>query len=395
MQIKANYYSLSPRRFIGGTKNSFGVETLSFDFSAEWDGLGKTVTFFPVSGEPVVAVYGSDPIPIPAEVFTEAGLAEFTLCGQKNGKTLISVTGYIDILDAKTPGGNEPVEPTPSEMAQVLSLMNAATDAVAELRKDAEDGAFNGAGVPLGGIPGQVLIKKTTADFDASWSYDAGKLFVIEYVSTLAPSLWGTPESTNDTTYGLWFDKDTSDGNGVGYRLCTYDNISKVWNVKRDLLRGDYVVFAKDANSENFEAIHKFTAGEIWQYVLAYNAQGASIGMTLAKKQPSATASVSAYESVVSIYLENNGEYRQLRSPSSSSIFSIRIPAIGSAAANFRAVVYYTAASALAPSIVNSSGYELRFSGLDVLNNIFTPCAGTRYKMLFEFDGIYLRVSIS
>ena len=119
------------------------------------------------------------------------------------------------------------------------------------------------------------------------------------------------------------------------------------------------------------------------------------MGMTIAKKLSSASPNVTAYESVSGIYLENNSEHRQLRTSSSSSIFGIEIPPIPNSQTTFRAVVYYTAASAIPPAIINSSGYELRYSGLDVLGNVFTPVSGTRYKMLFEFDGIYVRVAIS
>ena len=91
MMIKVNYFSLSPRRFIAGTKNSYGVEPLIFDFSSEWAGLGKTVTFFPAEGAPVEVVYPNAPINIPAEVMAHEGLARYTVCGRKDNKTLISI----------------------------------------------------------------------------------------------------------------------------------------------------------------------------------------------------------------------------------------------------------------------------------------------------------------
>ncbi len=144
MLIKANYYSLSPRRFIAGTKNSYGVETLGFEFGPEWDGLSKTVTFYPAKGKPVAVIYGTGPIKIPAEVMKYPGLAQFTLSGQRNEQSLISVTGYMDILDANDPGGDLPVTPTPSEMDQVLTLMNKAVETAESVRRDADNGLFNG-----------------------------------------------------------------------------------------------------------------------------------------------------------------------------------------------------------------------------------------------------------
>ena len=129
MLIKANYFSLTPRRFIAGTKNSYGVETISFEFSSEWDGLNKTVTFYPVGGAPVAVLYVDSPVYIPAEVMACPGTAQFTVSGTKGSRSLISVTGYIDVLDTNDPGSQPAVEPTPSEMAQVLDMMRAALDA--------------------------------------------------------------------------------------------------------------------------------------------------------------------------------------------------------------------------------------------------------------------------
>ncbi len=129
MLIKANYFSLTPRRFIAGTKNSYGVETISFEFSSEWDGLNKTVTFYPVGGAPVAVLYVDSPVYIPAEVMACPGTAQFTVSGTKGSRSLISVTGYIDVLDTNDPGSKPAVEPTPSEMAQVLDMMRAALDA--------------------------------------------------------------------------------------------------------------------------------------------------------------------------------------------------------------------------------------------------------------------------
>ena len=144
MLIKANYFSLTPRRFIAGTKNSYGVETISFEFSSEWDGLNKTVTFYPVGGAPVAVLYVDSPVYIPAEVMACPGTAQFTVSGTKGSRSLISVTGYIDVLDTNDPGSQPAVEPTPSEMAQVLDMMNTAVATAKSVREDADKGLFNG-----------------------------------------------------------------------------------------------------------------------------------------------------------------------------------------------------------------------------------------------------------
>ena len=43
MQINANYYAITPRKFIAGTKGSYGIEKLDISFSEEWNGLAKKV----------------------------------------------------------------------------------------------------------------------------------------------------------------------------------------------------------------------------------------------------------------------------------------------------------------------------------------------------------------
>ncbi len=97
MIINVNYYSLSPRHLIAGTKNSFGFERLELRFGDEWQGLEKSVTFYPADGEPVSVKYDA-PIEIPREVMSSAGVARFTVSGRDGERQLISVAGELDVL---------------------------------------------------------------------------------------------------------------------------------------------------------------------------------------------------------------------------------------------------------------------------------------------------------
>ena len=144
MLIKANNYSITPRRVIAGTKGSYGIETLEFAFSAEWNGLTKRVTFYPVDGSPVSVLYEDEPINIPAEVTASAGVAQFTLSGIRDGAVLISVTGYLDVFDSNDPVGDPAVQPTPSDVSRIISLMNEAVACADSVREDADNGLFNG-----------------------------------------------------------------------------------------------------------------------------------------------------------------------------------------------------------------------------------------------------------
>ena len=138
MLIKANNYSITPRRVIAGTKGSYGIETLEFAFSAEWNGLTKRVTFYPVDGDPVSVLYEDEPINIPAEVTASAGVAQFTLSGIRDGAVLISVTGYLDVFDSNDPVGSPAVQPTPSDVSRIIALMNEAVACADSVREDAQ-----------------------------------------------------------------------------------------------------------------------------------------------------------------------------------------------------------------------------------------------------------------
>ena len=145
MQINANYYSITPSRFIAGTRGSYGMERLEISFSPEWDGLSKKVVFYPSGEETVSVIYAGEPIYVPAEVMRVRGRSHYAIIGYDGERKLISVTGEIDVLGALEDTDTvASYVPTPSEMEQVLSYMNSAVESVEALRNDAANGVFNG-----------------------------------------------------------------------------------------------------------------------------------------------------------------------------------------------------------------------------------------------------------
>ena len=144
MKISANYYSITPRRIIAGTKGSFGIEKLEIEFGEEWNGLSKRVVFYPPNSEPVGVIYASEPIDIPVEVMRKRGRTKYAVMGYRDDKKLVTVSGELDVLAALDDTEHESLSPTPDEMAQVLSLMQNAVEAARAVRVDALNGAFDG-----------------------------------------------------------------------------------------------------------------------------------------------------------------------------------------------------------------------------------------------------------
>ena len=146
MQISANYYSVLPPRFIAGTRGSYGIEQLEIIFSEEWKGLTKKVVFYPPDCDPIAVFYESDPISIPFEVMKVRGKTKYAIMGYDGNRKLVTVTGEIDVLTSLDDTDFAAQIPTPSEMMQVLSHMREAVDIANSVRRDADNGVFDGQG---------------------------------------------------------------------------------------------------------------------------------------------------------------------------------------------------------------------------------------------------------
>ena len=145
MEIYVDEFALTPKRFIAGTKGSYGFCTMCFRFGAEWDGLAKKVTFYPLDGsDPVYLIVSDDKVEIPQEIMRCAGVNRYVVSGCKNEDVLISITGEIDVLDSLSPDGVSAEEPTPTQMEQVMTMMQRAVDVAQSVRDDADNGVFDG-----------------------------------------------------------------------------------------------------------------------------------------------------------------------------------------------------------------------------------------------------------
>lgn len=151
MNLSINKYEILPSFFTLGTAGSYGVETLDLNFSEDWDGLTKVVSFLAPGAsqsEAAVIVLGDETtINVPSEFTTTAGLGNIVFQGVKDGVNLISVTAIAQIVETTAPAVTPEGSPTPSEMEQVLAYLGEARNIAQSVRDDADAGEFDGVSV--------------------------------------------------------------------------------------------------------------------------------------------------------------------------------------------------------------------------------------------------------
>ncbi len=120
LNIKVNGIWLTPDWAVAGTRGSFGSAFLIFEFSPEWEGLAKRITFYPADDSvPVALLFDGGRVRVPDEVMASAGTAGFVIDGVRDGEIFITKRGELRIVDTVLPGGREPLERTPSEYEQI------------------------------------------------------------------------------------------------------------------------------------------------------------------------------------------------------------------------------------------------------------------------------------
>lgn len=126
--IKVNGIWLEPVWAVAGTRESFGSCALKFEFSPEWDGREKCVTFFPAVGAGEVAVLvNNDRVIIPDEVMACAGSTGFIIDGIDGESKLFTQKGELRVVDTVHASGN-PGEKTASladQLRRELCLLRA------------------------------------------------------------------------------------------------------------------------------------------------------------------------------------------------------------------------------------------------------------------------------
>lgn len=142
MKISVNQYDVYPKFAFAGTRGSYGLDAvIMFCFSDEWNGLSKTVSFYPADGSDPVAVMieENETINIPSEVMNAAGQAKYVISGVDGTDTIISVTGILQVASTLDCAENTTQEPTPTLMAQVYEKMTATQNAAEAAKESAAE----------------------------------------------------------------------------------------------------------------------------------------------------------------------------------------------------------------------------------------------------------------
>ena len=146
-KIRVNHYDIDPDVIVAGTRGSYGVVKLVFDFDSSWDGLTKKIVFHPIRGRAIEVPLLDVPIDIPVEVMEHSGETGYVISGYAAGdeQALLSLPGTIKVLFTLDDEGGNSAGMTPDtyflflEQA-VLYLNKILADAKASGEFDGEQG---------------------------------------------------------------------------------------------------------------------------------------------------------------------------------------------------------------------------------------------------------------
>ena len=149
MTINVTKYRLNPDRIFAGTRGSYGMEKLTFDFGDGWDFTTLSVTFQPQRGKPIrVPLLPGVEIDIPAEVMAHSGESRFVVSGIVPGdgdeieRKAVSLEGYVDVAYTSDDRGGNARKVTPDTYD--LFLEEAQDYIENRLNEAVESGDFKG-----------------------------------------------------------------------------------------------------------------------------------------------------------------------------------------------------------------------------------------------------------
>ena len=135
-----------------GTAESYGIETLHVVSGKSWEGLTVTATFNAPDGTSTDMLMDADGnITVPPEATAKSGSGKIVFTGVSDGVQRISCDLEYFVVAHSAINGVQSGGTAPSWFEQAATRF-----------------------MPLGGTTGQVLTKKTDADFDAEWQDSKG-----------------------------------------------------------------------------------------------------------------------------------------------------------------------------------------------------------------------------
>ena len=135
-----------------GTAESYGIEMLHIAPGKDWEGLTITATFNAADGTSTDILMGTDGnIAVPTEATAKSGSGRIVFTGVSDGIQRISCDLDYFVVAHSGINGAQSGGIAPSWFEQAARRF-----------------------MPLGGTTGQVLAKKTDADFDAEWQDSKG-----------------------------------------------------------------------------------------------------------------------------------------------------------------------------------------------------------------------------
>ncbi len=152
INVRVNGYSIVKDHNCAGAQFEENSTKLRIEFSKDWDGFAKTVTFWNALGESPVEVTlttnllenitqstGVYLVPIPGEAMDEVGMAPFAIDGYADGVRKRTVEEKLKVLSSrKEDNAGEPQDPTPTQAEQLQKQIDEIIDTVAEVAKSAE-----------------------------------------------------------------------------------------------------------------------------------------------------------------------------------------------------------------------------------------------------------------
>ena len=152
-----------------GTAESYGIETLHVVHGESWEGLTVTATFNAPDGTSTDMLMDADgSITVPSEATSKSGSGKIVFTGVSEGVQRISCDLEYFVVAHSAINGVQSGGTAPSWFEQAATRF-----------------------MPPGGTAGQVLTKKTDADFDAEWQNSqggAGLAPLIGTTQTITPS---------------------------------------------------------------------------------------------------------------------------------------------------------------------------------------------------------------